>query len=140
MEAEEDLIQCKIQRGDNSESSKLLSSRTSSNFSIEEPPCKKIKTIYTVTTSNPETRDRKLTCYTCGKENHSSRNCPDRFIKQKPPARSNPYPAKERSRCSHCQKLGHVASTCLLRRLEEAERRLQELQQPSSLTKQVLAI
>ena len=105
------------------------------NRLIWDPPCKKYKTVHNINNKITPVRNPrgKFTCYTCGKENHTSRNCPDRKLRHID-RRSNhfkrerPYPIEERKvKCDYCSNTGHTRSESLLRRAEEAEKALERL-------------
>ena len=107
------------------------SRQNSDNFVVREPAQKKFKSVFKVENKPATERNLKysFTCYTCGKEGHTSRNCPNR--KMKPPIRNsynNYRNTVTRENCDFCFRNGHSRENCFKRRAEEAEKRLSELQ------------
>ena len=108
-------------------------------FSIREPAQKKYKSAYHIDNryapvQNPKS---KLTCYTCGKENHTSRNCQERKFRPSNHGykiKRDRLDSKEegRPKCDYCSNFGHTRLSCLLRRAEEAEKELERLRQRQS--------
>ena len=110
--------------------------RNSNSLAAGEPAPKKSKAIYNIKDKRETGQDQKnkFSCYTCGKENHISRNCPDR--KRKTPNRGgivkgeNSFQNQEgKPWCDFCSTPGHTQNNCFLRKAEEAERELEELKQ-----------
>ena len=137
IEAERELARRK-RLYDEVDSHPSTSRQNSDNLVVREPAQKKFKSVFKIENEPPMERNLKykFTCYTCGKEGHTSRNCPSR--KMKAPIR-NSYNSHRNSasrvNCDFCFRNGHFRENCYKRRAEEAEKRLLELEKKRTSSK-----
>lgn len=105
-----------------------------------EIPRKIFKPVNSVTTENNS--DGKIrtnafkskNCYTCGELGHISRGCPKGRHNNDRKNGNSRYQGG--SECDYCNRKGHLSSSCLLKRLDDSERRVEELLKMSSLNSQ----
>ena len=146
VEANRELNRRKRLYGEIDESSPSTSREGTDNPNNRDPITKKPRLVYNIKGERTQSQNKtnKLTCYNCGKENHISRNCPDRKykssdtrhrVKTEEIKRENlDYRGKHKTKCDYCSGLGHTQVKCFLRRAEEAEKRLDELQRAKKVS------
>ena len=106
----------------------------SNNSNKNLKPCYQIKNQFQKPLNN-------LTCYTCGENGHTSRNCAKRNTNPVPNAHkfknkdfqnSNFNNKRIKTECTYCNLGGHTFETCYKRRAEEAEKALENYKKTPS--------